>query len=254
MSNGCCQRKNSRHFRSSQAIGAYAYGQRSWTCGCVFLRKNGWQDLDAVQARVTSLRTEQSGHEPRFLSEAEERRDPGPAWELISNYHLAKAAEILGMYLSQGSVDGHYDIREQLEAQFDRAIAAAARGQLMECEAFARLLARTARTLVDNSIWTVTRAVNSRVTEFVKSMTARERQRPIFEMLPPPAAYSPRGGAARVRSSLGCCESTHLKRQDFDCPVPDVTGIEPIRPGAWMGCLPCSDAGTRQPTDPSPAT
>ena len=149
------------------------------------LRKNGWQDLDAVQARVTSLRTEQSGHEPRFLSEAEERRDPGPAWELISNYHLAKAAEILGMYLSQGSVDGHYDIREQLEAQFDRAIAAAARGQLMECEAFARLLARTARTLVDNSIWTVTRAVNSRVTEFVKSMTARERQRPIFEMLPP---------------------------------------------------------------------
>ena len=52
-------------------------------------------------------------------------------------------------------------------------------------EMFMRLLARTARTLVDNSIWTVTRAVNSRVTTFVNVMTSRERERPIFEMLPP---------------------------------------------------------------------
>ena len=128
-------------------------------------RKQGWDDLDAVQQHVASLRAEQRTLEPTFLAEAEQRRDARPAWELISQYHLAKAAEILGTYLSQGSVDGHYDIREQLEAQFDRAIATAARGQLMEREALARLLARTARALVDNSIWTVTRAVNSRVTK-----------------------------------------------------------------------------------------
>jgi len=55
----------------------------------------------------------------------------------------------------------------------------------MEREALARLLARTARVLVDNSIWTVTRAVNSRVTKFVGSLISRDRKQPIFEMLPP---------------------------------------------------------------------
>jgi hypothetical protein len=115
-------------------------------------RKQGWDDLDAVQQRVASLRADQRAHEPTFLARAEERKDARPAWELMSQYHLAKAAEILGVYLSQGSVEGHYDIREQLEAQFDRAIATAGRGQLMAQEALARLLARTARVLVDNEL------------------------------------------------------------------------------------------------------
>lgn len=148
-------------------------------------RKQGWDDLDAVQQRVASLRADQRAHEPTFLARAEERKDARPAWELMSQYHLAKAAEILGVYLSQGSVEGHYDIREQLEAQFDRAVATAGRGQLMAQEALARLLARTARVLVDNSIWTVTRAVNSRVTKFVGSLISRDRKQAIFEMLPP---------------------------------------------------------------------
>ena len=123
--------------------------------------------------------------EPAFLEKAEARKDVRPAWELMAEYHLAKAAELLGVYVGQGSVDGHYDIRQQLEAQFDRAIGASARGQLVERETLSRLLARTARVMVDNSIWTVTRAVNSRVTQFVQSLTARDRGRPIFEMLPP---------------------------------------------------------------------
>ena len=147
------------------------------------LRKDGWSDLNAVQQRVVALRSKQRDYEPQFLQQAEERRDARPAWELIAEYHLAKAAEILGTYTVQGSVDGHFDIRQQLEAQFDRAVAAASRGRLMERETLARLLARTARGLVDNSIWTVTRAVNSRVTKFVESLVARPQ--PIFEMLPP---------------------------------------------------------------------
>ncbi len=149
------------------------------------LRKSGWDDLDAVQAQVARLRSDQSDYEPVFLGEAEDRQDPTPAWGLIAAYHLAKAAEILGMYMSQGSVEGRFDVREQLDAQFDRALAATGRGLPMEQEAFVRLLARTAHTLVDNSIWTVTRAVNSRVTTFVSSMVSRDRQAPIFEMLPP---------------------------------------------------------------------
>jgi len=70
-------------------------------------RKHGWDDLDAVQQRVASLRADQRTLEPTFLAQAEERKDARPAWELMSQYHLAKAAEILGIYLSQGSIDGH---------------------------------------------------------------------------------------------------------------------------------------------------
>lgn len=169
--------------------GAEAWGERvAWTVFEIWLRllrKQGWEDLDGVQTAVASLRADQREGEAAFLVAAERNKDARPAWELMSQYHLAKAAEVLGTFLAQGSVDGHYDVREQLEAQFDRAIAAAAKGGLMEREVLARMLARTAGMLVDNSIWTVTRAVNSRVTKFVQSVVARERTQPIFEMLPP---------------------------------------------------------------------
>ncbi len=153
-----------------------------WLC---LIRKKGWEDLDHVQQRVAGLRQRQQDGEAAFLAEAERNHDSRPAWELITQYHLAKAAEILGIYLTQGSVDGHFDIRQQLEAQFDRAIAAAMKGGLVERETFSRLLACTAKTLVGNSIWSVTRAVNSRVTRFVRLLTDRSRSNPIFEMLPP---------------------------------------------------------------------
>ena len=149
------------------------------------LRKQGWDDLDAVQRRIADLRREQRTFEDNFLAESEKRQDARPAWELMAEYHLAKAAEILGTYTSQGSVDGLYDIREQLEAQFDRAVSTSARGGLMEHEMLARLLARTSLTLIQNSIWTVTRAVNSRVTKFVGALTSRDQKQPFFEMLPP---------------------------------------------------------------------
>jgi len=165
------------------------WGHRVWSSildvWLRLLRKRGWDDLDAVQARIVAIREAQRAIEPAFLKEAEARQDVIPAWELMAHYHLARAAEILGTYVGQGSFDGHYDIRQQLEAQFDRAISASARGQLVERETLSRLLAQAARVMVDNSIWTVSRAVNSKVTQFVQSLTDRDQNRPIFEMLPP---------------------------------------------------------------------
>jgi len=149
------------------------------------LRKQGWVDFDAIQHRIAALRRDQRSHEPAFLMSAEEARDTAPAWQLMASYHLAKAAEILTIYLSQGASEGRFDVRQQLEAQFDRAIGAADRGHLMELDSMARLFNRTAQRLVDNSIWTVTRAVNSRVSKFVQSVTSRTQPRPMFEMLPP---------------------------------------------------------------------
>lgn len=116
------------------------------------LRKQGWDDLDGVQSGVANLRAKQCEREPKFLEKAERRKDARPAWELMTHYHLAKAAEILGIYLCHVSVEGHYDVREQIQAQFDCAITTAEKGQLMELETFARLLARTARAMVDNSL------------------------------------------------------------------------------------------------------
>ena len=96
------------------------WGRRVWSTildvWLRLLRKRGWDDLDAVQAQVADLRSSQRDCEPRFLREAEERQEAGPAWELVTTYHLAKAAEILGQYQSQGAVEGRYDVREQLEA------------------------------------------------------------------------------------------------------------------------------------------
>ena len=151
----------------------------------LLFRKDGWDDLDTVQTQVAALRRDQNDQEPGFLQDAADRKDPTPAWELIWCYHVAKAAEIVGMHQTQGKADGHYDVGEQLDAQFDRAVAAAMHGGLIRQEPLVRLLARTARSLVDSSIWSVTRAVNSRVEEFVAAMTSQDRARPIFEVLPP---------------------------------------------------------------------
>ena len=117
-------------------IGDADWGKRVWSSildvWLRLLRKQGWADLDELQRRVVTLRADQREYEPDYLMRAEERRDTGPAWELMAEYHLAKAAEILAIYLAQGSVEKRYDIRQQLEAQFDRAISAAGQSRTME--------------------------------------------------------------------------------------------------------------------------
>lgn len=149
-------------------------------------RKHGWEDLDRIQQNVVTLREAQADHEPQFLAGLEDSGDLGPAWQLIAEYHLAKAAEVFALFIAQGAGhDGRFDIHQQLEAQFDRVIGACSRGGLIELEVLSRLLARAATAMVNNSIWSVTRAVNSRVTKFVEDVVSRTRHRPIFEMLPP---------------------------------------------------------------------
>lgn len=150
------------------------------------IRKQGWDDLDRIQANVVALREAQRAHEPGFLERLEERKTQGPAWQLMAEYHLAKAAEVLAVFVGQGSgPDGRFDVHQQLDAQFDRALGACSHGHLIELESLVRLVARAAAAVVDNSIWTVTRAVNSRVTRFVQDAVSRNRAQPLFEMLPP---------------------------------------------------------------------
>lgn len=149
----------------------------------LLLRKGGWKDLDDVSQRVAELRELQSAHEREFLETTDNPRRA--AWELVASYHLSKAAEILALYTGYGSVDGSFDVREQLEGQFDRSMTACLRAELIEMHSLVALLRDVSERMVRNSIWTVTRAVNSRVSRFVDNLVSRAHANPIFEMLPP---------------------------------------------------------------------
>ncbi len=149
----------------------------------LLMRKDGWADLDALLAEVIALREVQRIAEATYLEVSESPRVE--AWRLIALYHLSKAAEILATYSAQGSVAGGFNVREQLQAQFDRSLIACERAELAQLHATVRLLSATAERMVANSIWTVTRGAGSRIRSFVEGLVNRGQDRPVFEMLPP---------------------------------------------------------------------
>ena len=167
------------------------WGERTWATiidiWLRLIRKQGWTDRDGVLQRIVDLRDSQAQFEKDYLDAQELPYAKSSAIELIALYHIAKAAEVLAYYITDGVVDGrNYQIRQLLEAQFDRALIACQNARMMELEPLTRLLAACSLQMAENSIWTVTRAVNSRVTRFVQSLVDRGRgDRAIFDVLPP---------------------------------------------------------------------
>jgi NAD(P)-dependent dehydrogenase (short-subunit alcohol dehydrogenase family) len=155
-----------------------------WNAWLRLIRKAGWEDFDAVVASIEELRGAQEDFERGYLA-GDDGTARVRAWELVALYHAARAAELLAEFCTTGGAEGRFDIREQLDSQFDRALTACRRGELVELELLLRLIQAAAARLVDNSIWTVTRAVNSRVSDFVRSVVQRGREHPLFEVLPP---------------------------------------------------------------------
>jgi len=150
------------------------------------IRKNGWADRDAVLERISSLRDSQALFEKNYLEGQDPVNAKASALELIGLYHLAKAAEVFAHYMTDGVVDGKFQIHQLLEMHFDRTIAVCEHAQMLELEPLSRLLSASASQMAENSIWTVTRAVNTRVTQFVKTLVDRGRgDRAIFDVLPP---------------------------------------------------------------------
>ncbi len=150
------------------------------------IRKDGWSDRDVVLEKIAQLRDSQGEFEKTYLSNKNPAFAKAAALELIGLYHLAKAAEVFAYYITDGVVEGKYQIHQLLDTHFDRALAVCKHAQMIELEPLSRLLAATASQMADNSIWTVTRAVNSRVTQFVRNLVDRGRgSRAIFDVLPP---------------------------------------------------------------------
>lgn len=150
------------------------------------VRKKGWSDRDTVLERVAALRSAQQTFEREYLHTFEPIEAKRAALELIAIYHLAKAADVLAHYITDGVVDGSHQIQPVLDSHFDRAIEACDAAHLIELGPLTRLLARAAQQMAENALWTVTRAVNSRVTEFVRELVNRGRgDRALFDVLPP---------------------------------------------------------------------
>lgn len=150
------------------------------------IRKKGWEDRDIVLERIKKLRDHQIEYEKQYLVSVNGKYAKTVALELIGLYHLAKAAEILAIFITDGVVERNYQIRALLEAQFDRALEVSRHEPLLELELITRLLYATSLQMVENSIWTVTRAVNSRVSQFVKHLVDKGRgSKALFDVLPP---------------------------------------------------------------------
>jgi len=167
-----------------------AWGERAWATildiWLRLIRKHGWSDRDEVLDRIVRLRDAQASFEQEYLNGQEAVHEKAAALELIGLYHLAKAAEVLALYMTDGVVDGNYQIHQLLDTHFDRVVAVCHHAQMVTLEPLSRLLAAASAQMASNSIWTVTRAVNSRVTAFVRTLVDRGRgDRAIFDVLPP---------------------------------------------------------------------
>ncbi|TQE99923.1 MAG: DEAD/DEAH box helicase [Spiribacter salinus] len=150
------------------------------------IRKKGWEDRDTVLERIGELRAAQADLEAQHLASLPASTGKANALELIGLYHMAKAAEIFAEFITNGKVDGRFQIQQMLDMHFDRVFAVCEDAQLLDLEPVARLLEVCASQMARNSIWTVTRAVNSRVTKFVETLVDKGRgDRALFDVLPP---------------------------------------------------------------------
>lgn len=151
-----------------------------YRCWLKLYIKKDWQDMETVAEEIARLRTCQQLYEEQYLNEtvdAEYR-----ALVLVSLYHLAKATEILAVYMMQGEENA---IHTQLDKHFESAIESAEAARDAELDTLLRWMHCASNQMVDNSIWWVARAINSRTTDFVRHVT---KDRGLFEMLPPQKA------------------------------------------------------------------
>lgn len=165
-------------------------------CWLKLFIKKGWDDLSQVGVEIINLRRSQQTYEEHYLKESINSQQR--AYTLIALYNLSKSTELLATYMMQGTPTA---IHGQLDKHFERSIEAALCAKDMELETILRWLYCASACMVDNSIWWVARAINSRTTDFVKYVT---QNRGLFEMLPPQKA------AIRICRELTCASSVRV--------------------------------------------
>ena len=145
------------------------------------VRKKNWSDLSKALSILSELRTEQKELEIELLeSETNNSEKKALAFDLASLYHLGKAVELMARYQNEGKPN---DINEQLDFHFEYAQNYCVKSKNIELNLLLQYLYPTFKKIVSNSIWTVAKAINSRVTKFVNSIT--KANNPVFELLYP---------------------------------------------------------------------
>jgi hypothetical protein len=158
---------------------------RLFDCWARLFRKDGWGDLDQVRVIVAGLREDQKAFESGLLNDTSPNEGRTQlALRLVSLYHWAKGTEVLAEYMLQGTPPNIYTL---LDKHFEAAIQGATGSTDAQLEIILRWLHAAGHVMVSGSVWWATRTVNSRVSDFVRSITKREHQA-LFELLPPQRA------------------------------------------------------------------
>jgi hypothetical protein len=157
-----------------------------YRCWLALLRKEGWQDLEGVQASVMELRRLQERYEPPLLADDDPHRRRAAALSLVTLYNWARATELLGVWVTTGPVgelDGPIDTL--LDQHMEAATAAGAAAGDTRLEILMRWLHVAARQMAAGALWSLPNASNPEVRRFIEHLT---RSRSMFELLPPQLA------------------------------------------------------------------
>lgn len=147
------------------------------------VRKDGWEQLTAIEDGVARLRAEQADYESRLLEANEGSGAKSKALILIALYHWARATELLGTFLAKGE-PAPAAIASSLDQHFEPATAAAAHAGDPLFEVLLRWLHVAARQMSAGAVWGAADG-DPRISEFIEHLT---RSQCVFEFLPPQRA------------------------------------------------------------------
>lgn len=145
------------------------------------VRKKSWGDLHGVAKAVATLRESQQRYEREYLQQENGLKQVA-AIELVAFYQLAKAVEMLGVFVGKGTPRTALD---DVDFHISCAIKAADSAGIIELALLLRWISMAARVLIRSTIWHQLAAYNSKMTDFKRALTDELQTRPLFELLPP---------------------------------------------------------------------
>jgi hypothetical protein len=113
------------------------------------VRKKNWGDLHSVAHAISMLRENLKKYEDEYLRQNNGIRQAA-AFELIAFYQLAKAIEILGMYIGQGTPQ---TILDDTDFHFSSAIKAADAAGIVELSLFLHWMRMSSVSIIRTSVW-----------------------------------------------------------------------------------------------------
>ena len=145
------------------------------------VRKKNWDDLQAAAEAIASLRKSQQIYEQKYLQQKNGFRQVA-AIELVAFYQLAKAVEMLGVFIGNGIPSTALD---DIDFHLSRAIKAADSAGIIELAILLRWISMASRVLIRSTIWHQLAGYNSKMTDFKRVLTDKTQNQPLFELLPP---------------------------------------------------------------------